>query len=170
LKKTEISKQLTGDHDSYLHITFEGASWKGVQTFLSQLKQKYSSVKGRTFQVEEGEYFMNLDEVVERLKQEGSFSEICTEDNNAAIRKLEAHLQEAEGGMPFVDITFLTQDLNLTQNEMRELIPVFETWKDELEATNYYVRYENAMWEIGDVSPESGVIHTSGITPAETNR
>jgi hypothetical protein len=163
---------LTRNPRSYFIITFEGSTWQGVQAFLSQLRQNYSSVKCRTFQVEEGEYFMNCDEVIGRLKQPWSFAEICADEINATVRKLEIQFSAGESVSvpPFVEIDFLAQDLKLPKNEIEDFVSLLENWRKELEAIKYYVRYANSMWELGDESFDSGVIFTSDIYNAKPHK
>lgn len=65
----------------------------------------------------------------------------------------------------FLELTFFPQDLDQNRFDIQAFFTLLSNLVTASGSNAYYVRYENASWKHGDVSPSSGVIfsHHDGI-------
>ncbi len=58
----------------------------------------------------------------------------------------------------FCELTFFPNDLDVESFEMQTFFSFLKSLLSASHSEEYYVRYENASWKHGDISPDSGII------------
>jgi hypothetical protein len=94
-----------------------------------------------------------------KLLPDGSLH-IVGENPEALITRLQVFIGNEEGGTLFVELTFFPDDLGKLFT-IRRFIHFVENIKQQLQSDRYFVRFENASWASGALSPGSGVIFQS---------
>jgi hypothetical protein len=77
------------------------------------------------------------------------------------LRNLQAFICCEDDGSPFVGLTFFPDDVRQTSFLRDEFITWAQMLRLRLGAQRYYARYENASWQFGDISAQSGVFLVS---------
>ena len=152
---------ITDKDGSCRDINFDGVKWSGVEAYINKVSGLYSSLKCQAWEPEGEAIEVDSKEIVKRLKIPKTSAQIYSEDINNIIKQLQIYLFTEENGQPFIELTFFPEDINIELKDIDLFIKLIKDWNDTLAANKYYVRYENASWEFGDISKYSGIIYTS---------
>jgi hypothetical protein len=141
-------------------ITYDGASWDGIGKLLLHLRKHYSKMKGsRSPLGEDVTSALLADEMPSVLpKEPDTFCLLVAEDSSAMISHLQIFVAREKDDSPFIEMTFFPQDLRASDDLVQRFRDLADNWAQLLDASKYYVRYENASWKFGDCSFGSGVV------------
>ncbi|MDY6970665.1 MAG: hypothetical protein SVR08_18725 [Spirochaetota bacterium] len=157
---------ITDNDGSCRDINFTGVKWMSVEAFINKLFDSYSSVKIQLTHSGKETTEVEFRDFIDDIKKNDTSANIYAEDTNNTIQQLQMYIFTDSNGQPFIELTFFPQDLNLSAERIDEFLSLIEEWKDILEATKFFVRYENMSWKLGDTSKYSGVIYTSNMNIA----
>ena len=140
-------------------VTFEAPTWTGVQQLLSELQESFETV---TATGSDGRTVLGplSTDVVAMAQRRGSVR-IVLNNGRGPVRHLQAFVSSDDGESPFVELTFFPDDLKRAESLGRDFIAWVSSMQVLLQARRYYVRYENASWQFGDIGPQSGVFLVS---------
>ncbi len=143
-------------------MNFADPSWAGVDRLMQWAAAPYD-IKEATDS--------NGTDVIEKLVDRRSletifpapdgYVHVLGDGRNTLIRQLQLFVAREEGGSPFVGMPFFPEGLNKRVFTVNEFVQLMQMTQDLLEASEYFVRYENAGWGFGDCGEWCGVIFSS---------
>ena len=148
-----VSCLLDDGDGSCRDLNFEAPTWKGLHRTLESLGRMFAdgSVSNHEGQSPSEPYPISLASI-----PRGGGSAVL-QKGTGPLSRLQVFVAAEDDGSPFIELTFFPEDVAQTQGLRDEFIRWADGLRVELEARRLYVRYENASWEFGDVSPSSGV-------------
>jgi len=162
----EIEECLLDEDGSCRDINFENPTWEGAANLVRSFLQNYTvfsatTGEGKDIKVElADEQSFQLSTLLE------GYIILSGQNSQALISGLQIFIgnpENGENGTPFVELTFFPSNLNETFSGIR-FIHFVEEMKKWLQASWYYVRYENASWKFGSSGFGSRVIfQSSGV-------
>ncbi|MBK8208501.1 MAG: hypothetical protein IPK87_17185 [Planctomycetes bacterium] len=156
----EIEMSLRDNDGSCRDINFLAPSWDGLAELLTELTQ--------TFAVSSAEDHNGS--VIAQVQSEALVGaaraghvRMLLKSGNSLFKTLQVYSGAGRDGTPFIEMSFFPEDLIPTA----DLAPIFVQWVESMRtrvhASEYYVRYENASWRLGDIGPRSGVFCSSAL-------
>ncbi|NSX53260.1 hypothetical protein [Parasulfitobacter algicola] len=157
---SEIETSILDDDDgSCRDVNFLQPTWDGVEEFIKRsekLFREYSSADGEGNSLLEP-YWKSVKASVQKT----GYVHLSYANSFEIINNVQIFVCSEDDGSPFIELTFFPEDVAVVSN----LETVFIGWvgaaKFTLQASEYFCRYENASWTIGDISPGSGVFLAS---------
>lgn len=139
-------------------INFDRATWLGIRSLIDQVRGEFGDVRlGSTSLDTDEVQVADLNVALDTVERQGGHLQILFNSGVNIVRHLQVFASAAPQEPPFVELSFFPEDVLPRPNPG----PPFVSWADAvsntLGATRYFVRYENASWTFGDVTPHSGV-------------
>lgn len=159
--KSEIYEMITDIDGSCRDINFEGVNSSGLRAYIDKITQSYSTVICQVWERNQESTKIPVAELHTHLMKHGLSVHIHAEDSEKLLQQLELFIDIEDDNQPFLEVTFFPQDVNVASADIESFLHLLEEWLITLQATKFYVRYENASWDFGDISRYSGVIFTS---------
>jgi hypothetical protein len=140
-------------------VTFEGSSWNGVADLIRCLQASYPDCSASAQEVRAltGPLAASLSRAI---RDKGCVL-IEFRRGPGIIKRLQVFVSGEADGSPFVELTFFPEDVKPTQELRCDFIEWADTMQRHLRARCYYARYENASWQLGDISSTGGVFFVS---------
>ena len=143
-------------------VTFTPTKRIAVEAFLSSMVSKYRIESAldyngidRANQLRTDDPLLGFDGYVHIILAEGG----------GIIPQLQIFIDEEEDPSKLgVEVTFFPQDIDLECFSLPLFMALIDTWNELLQSDDYFVRYENASWELYD-SAGLGVIYTRKLPP-----
>lgn len=93
------------------------------------------------------------------------YMHIVLKDGRGMIPHLQLFIdQESDASRYCLEVTFFPEDIDKTQFSLREFRLLIDEWNAVLKSDDYFVRYENASWDLYDPSG-LGVIYSRNQPP-----
>ena len=153
----EIEEQIIDIDGSCRDINFPDV---GRSEAISLLKHMKSSCELRGGNDSEGNE-ISAEEIIERISlsdTENIFSYWLCE---GLVSQVQIFISWVNGSKIFVEVTFFPQDIDTKTYSLKCFLGWLKPILVSLNASTYFVRYENASWSYGDTTEESGVIFTN---------
>lgn len=156
-----IEEQLLFPDGSLRDINFVNPTWDGVIDLLNWFCKNYQITRAYTG---EGTDFKTDFEKCETFKlivplEEDSIN-VVGEDSDFVVKGLLIFVGNRDDEAPFVELTFGPEDL--TNFSVATFVQFVEELRQILQASWYYVKYEDASWEFGSTGETSPVIFEYG--------
>ena len=155
----DIVESLLDNDGSCRDLNFELPTWAGVKKLLALLETDYKEISGTD---QEGKALPQpfRESVLIAAKNSG-YAHLLFSKGVGLIRNLQVFICMEKNGTPFVEISFFPDDVCSTSTLRDDFITWTQEMQSRLEARRHYARYENASWQFGDVSSQSGVFMAS---------
>ena len=154
----DLVESLTCYHEgSCRDVNFLDPTWEGVDRFVASIDDSFErslarDIKGRAF---EGQVSTLL------ASGEGT-AYLVFKSGTGVLRQLQVFVACEDDGLPFIELTFFPESVV----QSPALKQVFTEWVKGacrlLQASQLFVRFENASWTLGDTGRHSGVFLVSG--------
>ena len=156
----DIQRCLFERDGSCRDINFTNPSWAGVDRLIERISRTHdikeaTDSSGSVVTVASGHTCDSL------VPAPDGYVLFQGQAASALIRQLQVFVGREMDGMPFVEFTFFPDDLREAGFTVDGFVRFVRELQELLEATNYFVRYENASWRFGDCGQGSGVILSS---------
>ena len=155
----KIREALLDRDGSCRDVNFANPSWEGVGNLRDWVRSQYSGLEIATY------FPTSVTEPTWIPQQRGENSHILASQGKIFIRLLQVFISREEDDSPFVELTFFPQDVEDIPDLAARFCDLADSWARLLQATQYFVRYENASWQFGDCGDRSGVIFSKQCSP-----
>lgn len=139
-------------------INFDRATWPGVRSLIDQSREEFENVRvGCTSHDSDEEQIADVNAALSLVERSGGYCQILFDGGSNVLRHLQVFASSAPGESLFVELTFFPQDVLPRPSPQGPFVAWVDAASNILGATRYFVRYENASWKFGDLSPHAGV-------------
>ena len=143
-------------------VNFEGGDWVGVSRLLAWFQGAYPVVQGHDHEGADVVALLSASAEELRVALHGQgYLHYHGSQASGLIKDIQVFVGPEEDGSPFVEITFFPEYIDKQQYTTDGFVALVDHWRSLLRAVRFFVRYENASWELGDTGAHSGVIFTS---------
>lgn len=155
----DIVTSLLDRDGSCRDLNFEAPTWAGVEQLLALLEASFGEVSGTD---QEGKGLEPpFRQSAFAVAHKRGHAHLLLKGGAGLIKNLQVFVCSEEGGSPFVELTFFPGDVEPTASLRTDFISWAAQMQSLLEARRYYARYENALWQFGDIGAQSGVFLVS---------
>jgi hypothetical protein len=159
MKKNSVAACLLDIDGSCRDINFEAPTWAGIKKLITLLEADFkSTTSSDTHGHELGKPFSENFSLPAR---NGEYARMCFNEGEGLITDIQVFVCTEENSVPFIELTFFPDDLRQSPTLEADFVAWAEELRLTLESQRYYVRYENASWQFGEISPHSGVFLVS---------
>ena len=142
-------------------MNFEAVQHSGLQAYIKKITETYSIRTCHVWEAHQEAKDVPPTELRTHLMPPKMSAQLYAENLDMLIQQLQLYIFIEDDGQPFLEVTFSPQDVNLEPGNIDAFVSLMKAWQETLQATTFYVRYENVSWRIGDTSRYSGVIYTA---------
>lgn len=139
-------------------INFEGLTWAGATSIMQWLIDNSANVTADNEEKKPIESLQTGKRVCDIARTTG-VCHISLRDTDGLFSQTQAFICP-DSDFAFVELSFFPEDIISDQYSLERLVAFLDNLKMIGRAANYFVRYENASWRVGDTSNDSGVIFT----------
>ncbi len=158
----QIEKELLDRDGSFRDINFENIAFESAIALIDCLVKIYMP---RSATNSKGDDILNLivnGNIESQFEIQPNYIHATFGNDNVLIRYMQIFLDWDQTQKVSAELTFSPEDIdeNFSFSLFEEFIAPFIAASG---TTHYYVRYENAGWEFGDLSKHAGVIYHGKI-------
>lgn len=160
----QIQARLLDQDGGCRDINFENPTWDGATNLIRWFLQNYTLISATTGQGTDIKADLANSQAYTLSVSAEEYIHLVGENSKELISDLQIFIsnpQNGENGAPFVELTFFPDALSETFSGSG-FVHFVEEMKQRLQASRYYVRYENASWRFGSSGLGTGVIFQSG--------
>jgi hypothetical protein len=142
----QIEACLLDPDGSCRDINFENPTWDGTTNLVRWFLQNYTIISATTSQGTDIKADLANDQAYKLSLLAEEYIHLVGENSKALISELQIFIsnpQNGENGAPFVELTFFPDALSETFSGS-SFVHFVEEMRQRLQASWYYVRYENA--------------------------
>lgn len=154
---SQIEREILDRDGSCRDIDIEEVSFERAGNVVESLKVAYLITSAVNSEGEDVEKVLNEGHIFEEFEKWPNSIHATFENERALISHLQLYLVWGHSENVSVEFTFFPDAIaeNFSFSAFEQFISPFIRASG---STEYFVRYENASWEYGDLSPEGGVI------------
>jgi hypothetical protein len=146
-------------------VTFTPVTRKSLGDFLKLLLASYTVCTAHDNDGEDVAFQLRESELDSVLDREAGTLHVTLSNPSAVIRNLGVLIDWATGKATYcVEVYFFPDAVDPIAFTLEWFVALLKAWNDQLRADDYFVRYENASWELYDAGG-LGVIFTSKHLP-----
>jgi len=150
---SEIYEAILDQDGSCRDVTFANVPCDRLAPGIALLNRHFGSVTATDCATGS---IVHLERELGRGQQEKSYI-LELSSGLSAISNAQFFIETEPSGMTFLELTFFPQDIR----QIDRLFLLLNDLRSKFSSDQYWLRYENASWELGDVGTGSGVICTS---------
>ena len=151
----DIATSLLNQDGSCRDLNFERPTWDGVALMVGTLPNAFSDCEATDH---DGYTLSNPSaEDIQAMITSGGYAHLVLNGGTQLFKHLQVFVSEEDDGCPFVELTFIPQDVKKSESLREEFLAWACEICKQLQASRYYARYENASWKFGDAEEASGV-------------
>ena len=155
---TAIDSALLDVDGSCRDMNFDRATWHGVRSLIRQVAADFEDMRvGSTSLDSPGVQVADVNVAVDLVEQNGGFLQILLNGGTNIVRHLQVFASAVPEGPPWVELSFFPEDVLPKPSPEGPFIGWADAVSNTLGASRYFVRYENASWTFGDLTPTAGV-------------
>jgi hypothetical protein len=157
---TEIAMFLLDADGSTRDVTFTPVSVEGLRAFLDLLLSKYDVVSARNADGKDVASLLRAASGNDAFGDTVGYVHVVLEGFGLLIPVLQLFVDWPVDERAYsLELSFFPSDLDAQAFQVHAFVALIEEWRSILDAEDYYVRYENASWELYDVDG-LGVIYS----------
>lgn len=163
--ETQAAERILDCDGSCRDITFTPTSESATVAFLHALLTQYHVDWACDYNGHDRSQQLHTDESLDGID---GYLHVILIDDQALIPHLQLFIdQDQASGEYCLEATFFPNDLDAQRFSMSKFRKLIDNWNAILQADDYFVRYENASWQLYDVTDLS-VIYSRKRPPVES--
>lgn len=159
MKYNEIFKMIKDEDGSCRDINFDLPTWEGIKNLLKRFMEDYSKCLCHYFHGNISEKEYNINELLELEWEKGDSAKLYLSEGKKELSQLQVFIYLEENMEPFIELTFFPRDVKFSEDKVNLFLDNISDIKEILNAKKFFLRYENASWDYGDVSKNAGIIY-----------